>query len=146
VRTADCVPVLLAAPGGVGVAHAGWRGAALGVVPAAVRALCEATGAAPAAVRAAIGPSIAGQRYEVGHEVVDALAASGVDPARFLVAGPGSRPHVDVADAVEAQLEALGVGRIARVRRCTAEDPELFSHRADGPATGRQAGVVARLA
>ena len=48
-RSADCLPVLLAAPDGraVGAAHAGWRGLAAGVVEAAVEALCEAAGCAP---------------------------------------------------------------------------------------------------
>ncbi|MBT3223256.1 MAG: laccase, partial [Proteobacteria bacterium] len=53
VRVADCVPVLLAAPGGVAVAHAGWRGAAAQVVPEAVRLLVKVTQGHPDQVRAA---------------------------------------------------------------------------------------------
>src|SRR5690606_36130192 len=44
VRAADCAPVLLAAPGGVAAAHAGWRGVAASVVVAALEALLAATG------------------------------------------------------------------------------------------------------
>ena len=43
VGTADCLPVVLEGPGGVGLAHMGWRGAAAGVV-AALRAAMEAAG------------------------------------------------------------------------------------------------------
>lgn len=95
VRTADCLPVLLAAPGGVAAAHAGWRGVAAGVVPAALRALLAATGAAPGEVRVALGPHAT--RLEVGPEVVEAFAAAGIPQAAWAVgadpgpAGPGSQ-------------------------------------------------------
>ena len=50
-------------------------------------------------------------------------------------------PGLDVRAGIARQLAALGVGRVVVDPRCTAEDPELFSHRRDG-VTGRQAGVV----
>lgn len=143
VRTADCVPVLLAAPGGVAAAHAGWRGTVAGVVPAAVRALCEATGAAPDEVVAAVGPHICAEAYEVGPEVVQGLRATGLADAVFLRPRPGARDHVDLGAAVEAQLRAAGVPRVDRVAGCTFTDARLFSHRRDA-AAGRQAGLVAR--
>jgi copper oxidase (laccase) domain-containing protein len=43
---------------------------------------------------------------------------------------------------VLAQLAAEGV-EADRIDRCTATDPALYSHRRDGPTTGRSAGVVA---
>lgn len=144
VRTADCVPVLMAAPGGVAAAHAGWRGTVAGVVPAAVQALCEATGAPPARVVAAIGPHISGAAYEVGPEVVEGLRRAGVPEASFLRPGPGPRDHVDLGGAVEAQLRAAGVLRIDRVAGCTFGEPRFHSHRRDGAAAGRQAGLIAR--
>ena len=55
VATADCVPVILEGPGVVAVVHAGWRGAAAGVVPAALEAIDRA---GCAIERAALGPSI----------------------------------------------------------------------------------------
>jgi len=39
VRTADCVPVLLAGPGVVAAAHSGWRGTALDIVGRLVETL-----------------------------------------------------------------------------------------------------------
>lgn len=144
VRTADCVPVLLAGPGVVGVVHAGWRGVASQVVAATVQGIELATGVSPPQLRAAIGPAISGAAYEVGGEVVEGLVAAGLGPHQFLVAGATERPHVDLQAAVRVQLEALGVRAIETVARCTAADPSLFSYRADGPDTGRQAGLIAR--
>lgn len=140
IRTADCVPVLLAAPGAVGAAHAGWRGVAAGVVPNAVHALCRLAGCAPDAVIAAIGPHIGPDAYEVGPEVVAGIARS-VPEAVFVRTGR-SRPHVDLRAAVVHQLAEAGVRTIDHVDRCTSRDPAFFSHRRDGEGTGRLASVI----
>lgn len=146
VRTADCVPVLLAAPGGpVAAVHAGWRGAAACIVTEAVRRFVV-RGLAPGSLVAAIGPSIAGADYEVGDEVVTALESTGVPRARFLRGtSPRGRPLVDVAEAVRAQLEGVGVQAIDRYEGSTFRDPGLWSHRRDAQAAGRQAALIARV-
>lgn len=148
VRTADCVPVLLAVAGrGVAAVHAGWRGTAKGVVARGVASLCEATGAAPAEVVAAVGPRIAGVDYEVGHEVVDALSATGLSPGDFVVGrSERDRPLVDVGLAVRSQLHGLGVGVIEVHQGSTAQSDRWWSHRRDGERAGRQAAVIARWA
>ncbi len=143
VRVADCVPILLAAGEWVGAVHAGWRGVASGIAPAAVRRLAERAAVASADVVVAIGPRISAARYEVGREVVQAIAATGVPLDRFRTTGPRGRPHVDLGGAVAAQLEAVGVERIDLISACTAT-PGFFSHRHDGPQTGRQAALIAR--
>lgn len=140
VRVADCVPILLAAPGAVAAVHSGWRGTARAIVAAAVADLCEAAGCGPDRVVAAIGPHISGAAYEVGDEVADGLLAAGLTPARFLTRHPTGRLHVDLGAAVAEQLERAGVREVHRASACTATDPRYFSHRAEGPATGRQAG------
>lgn len=143
VRAADCAPVLLAAPGGVAAAHAGWRGVAAGVIVAALEALLRATGARPGEVRAAIGPHIGPDAFEVGDEVVEAIARTGPPRAAFSRPGPRGRPHVDLGAALAAQLAARGVTCVERVGGCTTRDPRLWSHRRDGERGGRQAGVIA---
>ena len=72
VLTADCLPVLFCSAHGrrVGVAHAGWRGLAGGVLPAAVQAL----GAPAGDVLAWLGPAIGAAAYEVGDEVRSAYS------------------------------------------------------------------------
>src|SRR6266566_347266 len=65
---ADCYPVLLFDPGrrALALAHAGWRGTAVGVARAAVEALRREYGCRPADLVAGVGPGICGRCYEVG--------------------------------------------------------------------------------
>ena len=79
VRTADCVPVLLAGPGVVAVVHSGWRGTAADIVGKLVDRLWNGLGVEPSSLVAAVGPAV-GPTYEVGPEVVLGLAATGLSP------------------------------------------------------------------
>lgn len=136
VRVADCVPVLLVGDGAVAAAHAGWRGLAAEVLPATVAAM----GGARLAV---VGPCIGVEDYEVGEEVVEGLAGTGVAPEVFVRRDLGPRPHVDLRAAARAQLQAAGVEEVEVLPHCTFRDPRLTSHRREGAASLRLAGVVA---
>jgi YfiH family protein len=139
VLVADCVPVLLADPahGVVGAVHAGRVGAAAGVIPRAVEAFRSA-GGDPARSDVLLGPAICGACYEVPADMQAAvesrLPGSAVRTRR-------GTPGLDLRAGLGRQLATLGVERIVADPRCTAEDPELYSHRRDG-VTGRQAGVA----
>jgi polyphenol oxidase len=125
---ADCVPIALVAPEGVGMLHAGWRGLAGGVVANGVAAL-RALGAER--IAAAIGPGAGPCCYEVGEEVHAAFGTS----ARTL----------DLKAIARERLAAAGVETVHDCGLCTMHDPErFFSHRRDRGVTGRQAGVVWR--
>lgn len=147
-RVADCVPAVLAALDregravGVAAVHSGWRGTARDVAGAAARALLRVPRAAT--LLAAVGPCIGPTAFEVGDEVVAALAAD-LDQRLFLVPTPPgrSRPHVDLGAAVAAQLARAGA-RVERVPGCTVTDRRFFSHRR-APGGGHQAGVIALL-
>jgi polyphenol oxidase len=143
VRTADCVPVLLAGDDVVAAVHAGWRGAAAGIVPVVVAAL-RARGLG-AGLQAVVGPAISGDRYEVGPDVVAAFRAAGVPDAAFLRRPPGAqKDHVAVKGAVAWQLEEAGVRYVEVLPHCTFADPTLHSWRRDGRRSGRLAAVIAR--
>jgi polyphenol oxidase len=133
VFVADCLPVLLAADGAVAAIHAGWRGAAAGVLTEGVAALREVGGSGP--ITALIGPGARGCCYEVGEEVHAVFAGR---DARV-----GER-NLDLAKIARADLEQAG----AVVRDsglCTmCRDDLFFSHRRDNGVTGRQAGLVWR--
>ena len=143
VASADCVPIVLADPetGWIAAVHAGWRGTAARVLDAALDAL-TARGVRPENLRAAFGPSISRDRYEVGPEVVAALQNTyrGVDvPAAATHAGRGDRAFVDVAAFNAAALRARGVhaDRMSTSAPCTASTSDLPSWRRDGPGAGR---------
>ena len=141
VQTADCVPILLAAPNGVGAAHAGWRGTARNVAAAAVRALAD-LGAPPSTFRAWLGPSIGPCCYEVGGEVAAQFAGA------FVRSGCGGGHRLDLRSVNVAQLEDAGVPRdaISVHPACTKCGGEKFaSWRRDGPRAGRMIALVARI-
>lgn len=150
ILTADCSPVLLAdsEAGVVGAAHAGWKGAAGGIVGRTVAAMI-ALGATPANIRAAIGPTISGPNYEVGPETAAQIIA--LDPAaRTHVSIPhgSSREHFDIPGLLMEQLFAAGVGMVGDIELCTYADPaRYFSHRYathHGTRTGRQISLIGR--
>jgi polyphenol oxidase len=129
VMVADCLPVALSGPGGVAMAHCGWRGLASGIVAEGVRAI-DATAAA-------IGPGIGPCCYEVGEEVL----------SRFEhLDGVATGQMLDLTAVATRLLAEAGVERVNPSGLCTSCNPELFySHRRDGEQTGRQAGFVWRI-
>lgn len=133
---ADCYPVLFrdASRGAVAAAHAGWRGALAGVVPATVSAMNREYGSQAADLDVLIGPGICGRCYEVGEDVADQFRERFPDRDRIVLARQ-PRPHLDLAAAITAQLEDSGVppDRIAITGWCTLEDARWFSHRAGRP-------------
>lgn len=140
VQTADCVPILLAAPGAVGAAHAGWRGTAKNVAREAVAALAR-LGTDPSALRAWLGPSIGPCCYEIGGEVAAQFAGD------FVRAGCGGGYRLDLAAVNVTQLAAAGIPRdaIAVHPACTLCGGEGYaSYRRDGSRAGRMIALVAR--
>lgn len=142
VLTADCLPVVFAAREGgeVGVAHAGWRGLADGVLEATVGAMRTPAGG----LLAWLGPAAGPEAYEVGDEVHAAFA--GRDPAAasaFVASRPGHW-HVDLFALARMRLRAAGLADsdIHGGGLCTISEPKrFFSHRRDGR-TGRMATLA----
>jgi len=140
VRTADCVPVLLAdvQTRKVAAVHAGWRGVVAGVVSDSVCALRDA--GAESAVVAAIFPHIGPCCFEVGEDVAGLIAGALSDAAAdasVIRRAPGRNPHADLAQVVIAQLRASGVADIEVVEGCTRCDAtRFFSYRREGVGCG----------
>lgn len=131
VFVADCLPIALAGPDGVAILHGGWRGLAAGIVARAVASI-DATAAA-------IGPCIGPCCYEVGPEVIAAFDPLG------LGGGIAEGAMLDLAEVARRLLRRTGVADVAVSGLCTRCHPELlFSHRGQGPETGRQAGLTWR--
>jgi YfiH family protein len=142
--TADCVPVLLVARRErvAAAVHAGWRGAAAGILEAAVREFV-ARGIEPSHLEAAIGPAVGGCCYEVGPEVRAAFAAKTGDATAPALTGPaGSKYHLDLRRAASLLLATVGVTATAVLGPCTACTPAYCSYRRDGNGAGRQLSFV----
>jgi YfiH family protein len=149
---ADCLPIFFVDPGGagrapaIGVAHAGWRGTVGGVALATVAAMAETFGTPPDALRVWLGPAIGGCCYEVGAEVVDAWRAIGRADADAALRQTDGSTIFDLRAANRLLLRRTGVPETqieasAACTRCEAE--RWFSHRAQGPATGRFGAIIA---
>jgi polyphenol oxidase len=148
VRSADCVPVLLAdeLSGAVMAIHAGWRGVAGGAVQAGVERLRQnlpLTGR----LLAAVGPHISSAAFEVSDEVAAELLAAcpGNSPSALLRPAGREKPHVDLRFIVTQQLLSLGLeaSAIDHVGGCTLLEPELyFSFRRDGKRSGRHLSAI----
>lgn len=144
--TADCLPVVLATEDArcVGIAHAGWRGLAAGVL----ESLLSAMPIRGSSVVAWLGPTISAAAYEVGPEVKAAFENVLGEASRVcFTPSVQSDGHwmADLALLARLKLRRAGISVILGGDRCTYGDPEhFFSHRRDGPATGRIATIVWR--
>ncbi|MCI9285953.1 MAG: peptidoglycan editing factor PgeF [Muribaculaceae bacterium] len=136
VSTADCVPVVMADPvaGIVAVAHAGWRGAVAGIVEKTLLTMLG-LGASVKDVRAAFGPCICAECFEVGDEVAALFPESSVRRRPVW-----ERPHVDLAGYIRGELLKAGMapGNISAPGPCTMHHPSrYFSARVVGVKSGR---------
>ncbi len=140
VLTADCLPVFLANADGtrVGVAHAGWRGMAAGVLENAVRALQTP----PGEVMAWMGPAIGPDAFEVGPEVREAFI--GRNPA----AESAFRSHragkfmADLYALARIRLAAAGVASIHGGGFCTFHEKERFFSYRRAQHSGRMGAFI----
>lgn len=160
ILTADCLPLLLVDDGGdvIGACHAGWRGAAAGIVGTTVDAM-RAAGAG--LITALIGPTIRQESYRVGAEMRDEVLAQVAPEIRdgaatcFIDDAPG-KLRFDLALLVRLQLYQAGIDQLHDCGVDTyvgnrTDDPDsldYFSHRrathAADPDCGRQIAVISR--
>lgn len=141
VRTADCLPLLLAdiRRKVVAAVHAGWRGTLAGIVAATISAMREEFGAHPDDLRAAIGPTIGVCCYEVGEAVLRPLKETVSCWPEVLAEEDGMKARLDLGRVVRRQLAACGVreSAIHAVNACTKCRADLFySYRREGRVNG----------
>ncbi len=132
VTVADCVPVFVLDPErrAIALLHAGWRGAAAGIVERGLSELKTTYGSAPRDCWLHLGTSICGSCYEVGPEV---LHAFGLPPA----------PTVDLRRVLASKAESAGIppGQVTMDADCTlCGQNRYFSHRGGDP--GRQVAFL----
>lgn len=141
VRTADCVPVLLADPHhrAVAAVHAGWRGTAAEILNCTISEMSVRFGTVPAELWAAIGPAIGECCYEVGPDVARRFA-----PWWPELAGVDRPVRLDLTGTNYRQLVEAGVpsGQIFTGAPCTVCTPALHSFRRDKEAAGRMIAAI----
>lgn len=127
VLTADCQPVLFAdaKAGVIGAAHAGWRGAADGVLEATLDAM-EKLGARRKDISAVIGPCISQRAYEVGPEFFYSFTDDDPANSRFFINGIGDRMLFDLPGFGLHRLRTAGVGHAEWTGHCTYHDAKRF--------------------
>ena len=139
---ADCVPVVLVAPGGFAVVHSGWRGTIARIVALAAEVLCDEASCEPSELLAYVGPHIGAADYEVSSELAE----------RFVQAfGPGvvsGERNLDLSAALAVTLREAGVPaeNVAWVEESTASSTDrFFSYRAEGGTCGRHGALAVIL-
>ena len=147
VKTADCVPILLAdrQAGVVAALHAGWRGTVNGIAAVGVEKMLR-LGADLENIRVAIGACIHECCFEVQQDFVDAVSTiKGADFAEAHIRKREGRRYADLVGMNCAILESAGIsrGQIDISADCTCCAPELYhSHRATKGKRGTMAAAI----
>jgi YfiH family protein len=148
ILTADCAPVLFAdeQAGVIGAAHAGWRGAIVGVTDSTIIAM-ERLGARREHIHAAVGPCIAQTSYEVDEGFRARFVEENEENARFFGGSAEGKLHFDLEGYVVHRLIAAGVGEVEALNLDTYSDPDRFysyrraTHRREAD-YGRQISMI----
>lgn len=145
VRTADCLPILLADPVNrvAAAVHAGWRGTAARIAARAVEAMLE-HGACLDRISASLGPCIGPCCFTIGEDTADRLAASAGEADKSVFRSPQFSADLSAINIMQLGEAGIAVQRIESGQPCTSCHPQLFySHRRDKGVTGRHLAVVA---
>lgn len=140
IQVADCAAILLADTVNrvIGAVHAGWRGAAGGIVSNGV-ARMQKLGAEASNIRAYVSPCISQKYFEVGPEVSDQFPDHVVDDESY------EKPHIDLKSFVKEELSGSGVDEeaIEVDRGCTyAGEEQFYSYRREQERSGRMLGII----
>jgi YfiH family protein len=144
-RFADCVPIMLYDPDRhvIGLAHAGWLGTTRRVAQSAVRGMLEHFSCDPAEIRAALGPSIGPDHYEVGAEVISAVRKAFPGKSDLYLNSNGDSTYFDLLAANHDQLKEMGIQKVDIAGICTAcHSGDWYSHRAEKGVTGRFGALI----
>ena len=149
ILTADCLPVVIADTQGraVGIAHAGWRGLAAGVLENTIQALRHRL-PPDAILRAWIGPAISQAVFEVGADVHQAFCEARPENEMYFVARVRSGKTsdfkwlADLPGLARQRMRDAGLRYIECSGWCTLRQPELFFSYRGSKRTGRMATLA----
>ena len=151
ILTADCTPVLFCDPDNqiIGACHAGWRGAAKGVIQNTISAMVE-IGANCEAIHCLIGPTIAQSSYQIGTDMYEEVIQLAPSASAFFKQDPAETgKYLFNLPAFAANCaRQSGIRHIYDIGLDTYdESAKFFSHRRathhNQPDTGRQVALIA---
>jgi YfiH family protein len=147
VLTADCVPILVVAPGKklAAAIHAGWRGSLAGIVFKTVRLFLDEHNILPSDLEVALGPSIDACCYEIRDDVAKPLIERWGHLAETAIQTRDQKSYLHLRNLHQAILRRAGVPQsqifqIGPCTSCTTED--FFSYRKAKKETGRQISFI----
>ncbi len=146
---ADCVPLYMIDPvhGAIGLSHSGWRGTVGKIGAITLEKMKETYGTDPKDVLVAIGPSICGDCFEVGKEVIEDFEAvfDIAEEAQWYRKKASGKYDLNLWKVNQQIFEECGVKaeNIIITDVCTKCNPELlFSHRVSGSERGNLAAFL----
>ena len=140
ILTADCLPVFVSKRDGsmVGIAHAGWRGLASGII----ENLIDAFDCNGKEIVVHLGPAISKYSFEIGEEIKDIYLSKNVNFERSFLYH-NNKHYLDLYDAARLILEGYKITLISGGDRCTFKERDcFFSYRRDGTNSGRMAHLI----
>jgi hypothetical protein len=124
--TADCAPILFydEEKSVIAAAHAGWRGAKMGVIASTVAEMKKLGAENIAAI---IGPMIQQKSYEVSQDFLDDFVSDDLSNRSFFVNGAKPEKYLfDLPSYVEKKLREAGIKKIKNSRTDTYENEKKF--------------------
>ncbi|MDV2685348.1 peptidoglycan editing factor PgeF [Alkalihalophilus lindianensis] len=145
---ADCVPLIFYAKnqGIIGVAHAGWKGTVQLIGPKMISLWQDREGVPLEDIQVAIAPCISGNAYEVDDLPIESVLKVFPEAVekKIYTENERGRYQLDLRLLNAELLISAGLKReqllISSI--CTANDPRMYSYRADGGKTGRMMSFI----
>ncbi len=142
VMTADCLPLLVCAEDGSGIAaiHAGWRGLHAGIISNTLLAMPKKK------YQIWLGPALGEHCFEVGDDVYNAFTAKSSENSQAFKAQANGKWLADIYRLARLELAQLGVAEadIYGGGFCTMTDVgRFYSYRREAQ-TGRMATMIWR--
>lgn len=147
IKTADCLPILLADTDNkvIGAVHCGWRGTGLRIIQKAIAAMKEQYSCRPSSLLAALGPCICRKCYEVGEDVYQFFNEMNIPLGVFENHPDYEKKYfLDLRKTNQLQLQEIGIGKdkILNVGDCTYGDSNFLSYRRDGKNDARMQSFI----
>lgn len=126
IRTADCVPVLIADDKGkvIGAAHCGWKSAVAGILQKLIIKMENAGGEKFVAI---VGPSISQESYEVDNAYYERFLEEDIENARFFIPSQKNDHFLfDISGYVISKLNLLGVTDVHHIKEDTYSNADKY--------------------